>query len=295
MSNFIEYDFGRLIAAIYSGAIDEWNLPRGLYQKTADKFIEAINNGMDAPRPLEIGMGGGFRMPKQEQPAQSIGIAYNTPDEILRSELIENVYVFSGAKTFQQVKELVSNIAPDGLVQPFNKFKKSAEKIIGKYNDQWLRTEYNTALGSAQSARDWQEFEDDVELFPYLRYDAIIDPNTSDICRPLEGITLPVNHPFWNKFSPLNHFNCRCRLIKISQYEEVKKTGKKKLTRVSEKIEPQMQELFMFNPGKERLVFKETGKGKHPYFNVAPKYREYAQNNFNLPIPERFAFQRKSA
>lgn len=295
MSNFIEYDFGRLIAAIYSGAIDEWNLPRGLYQKTADKFIEAINNGMDAPRPLEIGMGGGFRMPKQEQPAQSIGIAYNTPDEILRSELIENVYVFSGAKTFQQVKELVSNIAPDGLVQPFNKFKKSAEKIIGKYNDQWLRTEYNTALGSAQSARDWQEFEDDVELFPYLRYDAIIDPNTSDICRPLEGITLPVNHPFWNKFSPLNHFNCRCRLIKISQYEEVKKTGKKKLTRVSEKVEPQMQELFMFNPGKERLIFKETGKGKHPYFNVAPKYREYAQNNFNLPIPERFAFQRKSA
>lgn len=295
MSNFIEYDFGRLIAAIYSGAIDEWNLPRGLYQKTADKFIEAINNGMDAPRPLEIGMGGGFQMPKQEQPAQSIGIAYNTPDEILRSELIENVYVFSGAKTFQQVKELVSNIAPDGLVQSFNKFKKSAEKIIGKYNDQWLRTEYNTALGSAQSARDWQEFEDDVELFPYLRYDAIIDPNTSDICRPLEGITLPVNHPFWNKFSPLNHFNCRCRLIKISQYEEVKKTGKKKLTRVSEKIEPQMQELFMFNPGKERLIFKETGKGKHPYFNVAPKYREYAQNNFNLPIPERFAFQRKSA
>jgi SPP1 gp7 family putative phage head morphogenesis protein len=295
VSNFIEYDFGRLIAAIYSGAIDEWNLPRGLYQKTADKFIEAINNGMDAPRPMEIGMGGGFRMPKQEQPAQSIGIAYNTPDEILRSELIENVYVFSGAKTFQQVKELVSNIAPDGLVQPFNKFKKSAEKIIGKYNDQWLRTEYNTALGSAQSARDWQEFEDDVDLFPYLRYDAIIDPNTSDICRPLEGITLPVNHPFWNKFSPLNHFNCRCRLIKISQYEEVRKTGKKKLTRVSEKIEPQMQELFMFNPGKERLVFKETGKGKHPYFNVAPKYREYAQNNFNLPIPERFAFQRKSA
>lgn len=295
MSNFIEYDFGRLIAAIYSGAIDEWNLPRGLYQKTADKFIEAINNGMDAPRPMEIGMGGGFRMPKQEQPAQSIGIAYNTPDEILRSELIENVYVFSGAKTFQQVKELVSNIAPDGLVQPFNKFKKSAEKIIGKYNDQWLRTEYNTALGSAQSARDWQEFEDDVELFPYLRYDAIIDPNTSDICRPLEGITLPVNHPFWNKFSPLNHFNCRCRLIKISQYEEVRKTGKKKLTRVSEKIEPQMQELFMFNPGKERLIFKETGKGKHPYFNVAQKYREYAQNNFNLPIPERFAFQRKSA
>lgn len=295
MSNFIEYDFGRLIAAIYSGAIDEWNLPRGLYQKTADKFIEAINNGMDAPRPLEIGMGGGFRMPKQEQPAQSIGISYNTPDEILRAELIENVYVFSGAKTFQQVKELVSNIAPDGLVQPFNKFKKSAEKIIGKYNDQWLRTEYNTALGSAQSARDWQEFEDDVELFPYLKYDAIIDPNTSDICRPLEGITLPVNHPFWNKFSPLNHFNCRCRLIKISQYEEVKKTSKKKLARVSEKVEPQMQELFMFNPGKERLIFKETGKGKHPYFNVAPKYREYAQNNFNLPIPERFAFQRKSA
>jgi SPP1 gp7 family putative phage head morphogenesis protein len=291
----IEYDFSRLIAAIYSGAIDEWNLPRGLYQKTAEKFIEAVNKGMEAPPPTEIGGGTGFAMPKPQIPASEVGISYMTPDEILRSELIENVYVFSGAKIFQEVKELVDNIAPDGIVRPFNQFKKQAEKIIGKYNQQWLQAEYNTALGSAQSARDWQEFEEDIELFPYLRYDAIIDPNTSDICRPLEGITLPVNHPFWNKFSPLNHFNCRCRLIKISQYEPVKKTGKKKLERVAGKIEPNMQELFMMNPGKEKLIFKETGKGKHPYFNISPKYKSYAQNNFNLPIPERFAFQRKSA
>jgi hypothetical protein len=75
----------------------------------------------------------------------------------------------------------------------------------------------------------------------------------------------------------------------------VKKTGKKKLERVAGKIEPNMQELFMMNPGKEKLIFKETGKGKHPYFNISPKYKSYAQNNFNLPIPERFAFQRKSA
>jgi hypothetical protein len=35
-----------------------------------------------------------------------------------------------------------------------------------------------------------------------------MDANTSDICRPLDGITRPVDDPFWNVHAPLNHFNC---------------------------------------------------------------------------------------
>ncbi len=295
MNPQIEYDFNKLIAAIYTGVISVRNLPKGLYLKTAEKLIEAIEKGFEAPPPVEIGAPQGFRMPKVKPPATGIGIAYMTPDEALMAELAENVYVFSGAKTYQQVRELVEQIAPDGIVKPFIEFKKEAEKIIGKYNGAWLEAEYNTALGSAQAARDWQDFEEDANLFPMLRYDAIIDANTSDICRPLEGITLPVNHPFWKIHSPLNHFNCRCRLIKISKYEGAKKTNAKKLEKVSAKIDPLMQDLFKMNPGQEKVIFKERGKGKHPYFNVAAKDKEFAKRNFDLPIPERFAFMPKSA
>jgi hypothetical protein len=43
---------------------------------------------------------------------------------------------------------------------------------------------------------------------------------------------------------------------------------------------------FMMNSGIDGYVFKEKGKGKHPYFDVAKGDKELAKKNFNLPIPQ---------
>jgi hypothetical protein len=40
------------------------------------------------------------------------------------------------------------------------------------------------------------------------------------------------------------------------------------------------------NPGIDKIVFKSTGSGKHPYFDVSSEHRALANNNFNLSIPE---------
>jgi hypothetical protein len=39
------------------------------------------------------------------------------------------------------------------------------------------------------------------------------------------------------------------------------------------------------NAGIDGYVFKEKGKDKHPYFDIAKGDKEMAKKNWNLPIP----------
>ena len=131
-------------------------------------------------------------------------------------------------------------------------------------------------------ARQWNDIEKDKTNFPYLRYSAIIDGRTSDICEPLNGVTLPVDDPLWDEYTPLNHFNCRCILEQVDQFEDVKLTPKSEVDAIKEGLDENVNDLFKMNAGKDGYVFSDA----HPYFDVAPKDRELAQRNFDLPIPE---------
>jgi len=175
----------QLIEGIFSGAITEYNLPKSLYFAISDYLEKALTKG-----------------------AMELGIEFGGKPLELIAELRENIYMFSGAKTYQQVKEMTSLLVNDEGIRGFNDFKREALKVYEQYNVNWLNTEYNTAIGQAQSALRWQQIEEQADVLPMLKYSAIIDANTSDICKPLDGITLPVGDPFWNVHSPLNHFNC---------------------------------------------------------------------------------------
>ena len=45
-------------------------------------------------------------------------------------------------------------------------------------------------------------------LFDRFKYSAVIDSHTSEICRRLNGIILPINDSLWRQNTPPNHFNC---------------------------------------------------------------------------------------
>lgn len=206
----------------------------------------------------------------------------NLEDLELLAELRTNVYMFSAAKTYQQVKEMTGALVDDkGTVVPFNEFKKQANQIFEQYNQTWLKTEYDTAIGQGQSAMTWRQIEKDAEVLPMLKYDAIMDKNTSDICRPLDGLVAPVNDPVWKKVMPLNHFNCRCIVRQLEAGEEKLTSDSKKATMFNDATE-KMQDVFKMNAGMDGYVFKED----HPYFTVPRKDREFAKENFGLPIPK---------
>jgi SPP1 gp7 family putative phage head morphogenesis protein len=252
----LDYNPEDLYKAVYAGSVTPNKLPKKLYSEIAKILSNGMNEGFDT----NFELGG--------------------KDEALLKSLADNVYRFSGAKTYQQVKDMGAELVRDGKIVSFKDFKSRADEIFNLYNKTWLKTEYETALGQAQNARKWNDFEADKELFPMLEYDAVMDANTSDICRPLNGIVLPVDDPFWNTHAPLNHFMCRCFLRKVDKYDDKKATSKAKAQKVAEEISPLMQPLFKSNSGKDGKLFDD----KHPYFE-APKSK--LKNNFGLPIPKK--------
>lgn len=248
--NYTPEQIDQFIAAIEAGTVDAYALPEDLYLAIAEHLKEAVLEGFGT-------------------------ITFDNTD--LVKQLVTNTYMFSAAKTYQQTKEISSLLVDEaGNVRPFAQFQRLARDKFALWNDVWGKTEYETAIGQAQMASKWQVIEDQKDVVPNLRYRAIIDPNTSDICRPLNNLCAPVDDPIWDKISPLNHFNCRCLLL---QTTDKPTTGYK---RTAKKVEAQMQDVFKSNPGKTSQIFTKA----HPYFDVPKKDKAYAKRNFDLPIPD---------
>lgn len=184
----------------------------------------------------------------------------------LYKELKANIYIFSEAKTLTQVKDISSLILDGKKLRPFSEFKKLATEMYDIYNVTYLETEYNTAIGQAQTAVKWQEIVSDKKNFPYLQRKAVMDANTSPECVILNDIIAPVDSPFWASRSPLTHFNCRCILSKIDRFENVELSSKAKINAAIKQTD-HINPLFKGNPGIDKVIFNES----HPYFDIIKK------------------------
>lgn len=254
-----------LFRGIYRGRVTARALPKSLYEALATHLKDAIYDGYGITWNA---------LNKKKLPS-----GYTLRDKELLSEIRNNVYLFSAAKTYQQVRVMSDALISDkGTIVPFKQFREKAEQTYTLFNKVWLQTEYDTAIGQAQSARKWVEIEKNADVLPLLEYSAVVDKRTSDICRPLDGIIAPVNDPIWKTISPLNHFNCRCILMQLPEGKTTSAAVKK--AKVAE-AEGMMEGLFKMNPGQSGYIFSP----EHPYFDVAPKDKALAKRNWDLPIP----------
>lgn len=269
-----DFDIEKLIRAVYSGKVTPFELPVDLYYTIADYLKKGLYQGFgitfgELTAELEKGMKG----------------AFDATDLELLTELRENVYIFSAAKTFQEVQDFTgAMVGEDGRMLTIKEFTEKVTSLDAQYNNNWIRTEYDTAYGQAQSAVQWNQIQKDKAVLQYLRYSAVLDDRTSDICAPLDGVTLEVDDPFWDKFMPLNHFNCRCTVEQLPTAVETDPASAQRAEEATTaKMKEEGQELFLMNPGKDRIVFSKD----HPYFEVEGKYKDFAKTNFGLPIPDK--------
>ena len=123
-------------------------------------------------------------------------------------------------------------------------------KVDEKYNKVWLQTEYNQAHTTAVQARRWRDFEKTRDLYPNLIFVAVQDARTRESHAKLHGTILPIDDPFWNKYSPPLDWGCRCQL----------RPSDKTPTAVPEKL-PSVAAGMDVNAGKEAKIFSDS----HPY------------------------------
>jgi SPP1 gp7 family putative phage head morphogenesis protein len=258
MFEYSDKNIEALIAGIYNGSITEYDLPEALYNAIAKYFQKGLYHGFGMS--LEDATGKDFE---------------------LLTELRENIYMFSAAKTFQEVKQIGSlMIGEDGELRTAKEFNEVGREAFDLWNDVWGTTEYNTTVGQAQQASKWVEIEANKAILPNLRYSAIEDANTSPECAAMDGIVAPVDDPIWDANAPLQHFNCRCVLLQ--EDETVKTSSPETKGTAVDTVNEYIQPLFKMNAGKDGYIFKDD----HPYFEVEKKDRSFARNNFGLKIPD---------
>ncbi len=166
----------------------------------------------------------------------------------------KNLFQFSGAKTYAQLKEMNQLLYHKGQMRQWNDFKSEALKINKRYNKNYLQAEYQTAKASGRMAFKWQQFQKDKDLYPNLQYKTVHDGRVRPAHRPLHNIIKPIDHPFWDKYYPPNGWRCRCYVIQTMGEPAGEPPGR-------EIVKPQ----FHGNVGKSGEVFNR----KNPFFAMA--------------------------
>ncbi|WP_308592926.1 phage minor head protein [uncultured Porphyromonas sp.] len=187
-------------------------------------------------------------------------IQYEIPDE-MRQSLEQDIFVFSGFKTYHQLKE-ASELLRDsqGRVKSFNKFYEDVSAIRDKYNRNWLHAEYNFAVSSAQMASHWAEYQQDEEM-ANLQYRTALDDKVRPEHAALEGVTLPMSDPFWDTAFPPNGWNCRCHVIPVLK-EDFPLSNSQRAQDAYDDMTQGKASIFRYNPGKEGVIFPPH----HPYY-----------------------------
>ena len=143
----------------------------------------------------------------------------------IRAEIDRALAEGTTLATFQ--KELMPNMQARGWWgrQVMRDPLTGEDKEVQLGSPRRLKVIYDTNLRTAHSEGQWQRIQDNKEAFPYLEYDG----NNSEHPRlhhsAWDGLTLPVDDPFWLAHFPVKEYGCKCRAIPRTA-SQVERLGK---------------------------------------------------------------------
>lgn len=126
-----------------------------------------------------------------------------------------SIWVFSAFRSHAYADIMASRLHDShGELRSFEEWRKATEDIQSHFNRQWLQTEYDTAILRAEQAADWKRFERDADIMPNLRWmpTSSAEPREEHAVFWGEGLTLPIDDPFWDSHRPGDLWNCKCWL-----------------------------------------------------------------------------------
>lgn len=175
--------------------------------KSGDTFPSVLNLvGKTLQDSIEYGFGG-----------MLADADFKTPDGEMLLRLTKDVWQFSAAKNYSQLHDMTLALTDaDGNMRNYADFKEAATAINEKYNNAWLKTEYNLAVNSSTMAARWVDFEKNKADMPFLQYSTVGDGNVRPEHQVLNGIIRKVDDSFWNTHYPPNGWNCRCDVRQLA-------------------------------------------------------------------------------
>lgn len=233
----------------------------------ADKLIEEIyfHNAGKLLKSYEAGYEKTFFSPD-----------WGVKDNNMLNRVQNNLFAFSGAKTYSQLIELRDAVYENGKLLPRREFRERARKINATYNLLYLEVEQQNVMTSGTQASRWIDAQETADTHPYLIYVTKKDSHVREEHRVLEGIILFYIDPFWDLYYPPNGWRCRCSTRKLTQREYQSRMEHNKGTTCTDSEEAQKKagkvvaKPFRHNVGKTE-IFDRQG---HPYFKANQDAKE---------------------
>lgn len=232
-----------------NGEINEDEMETELYLTLANAFQKGYESGYG--RPLLSASG-----------------AYDLTSVARFNTIRNNLFAFSGAKTYAQMNELRDYLYDNGKLRPLTEIITKAKEVNAKYNVSYLETERDFVIRAGTMGSRWADIERDKSQYPYLRYVTAGDGRVRPEHAAMDGITLPVDSSFWSQYLPPNGWNCRCDVEQISEPEEISS-----LENANKAGAAATPEQFRKNYA-ESVPFDAS----HPNFEAIPQKQLSAQN-----------------
>jgi len=103
----------------------------------------------------------------------------------------------------------------------------TGEVVTTRFDAARLKLILDVNVGQAYSAGLWQRIERNKDVLPLVVYRTMRDEKVRATHRAWDGVTLPVDHPFWKTHYPPNGWRCRCSAYGVSEsgLEKLRKAG----------------------------------------------------------------------
>ncbi len=152
----------------------------------------------------------------------------------------------------------------NGNIKPFNQYLNDVKKVNETYNHNYLRTEYDLVVNSANAAAAWEDAQNDDGGRYVLQYRTAGDNKVREEHAKLDGTTLPVSDSFWDLFYPPNGWNCRCKAQKVRASKYPLSDSQQAMQEAAHATNTKSGKMFRFNPGKQKSLFP-----KHNSYTIA--------------------------
>lgn len=220
--------------------------------------IKSVYDGSKSTNGL-LKLIGGLLTDTVTESFSNVKVDWKTPDAEMLTRLTRDVWSFSAAKDYQQMRDLTLALRDEtGKLREYDSFKTEAQNICDKYNEKWLRTEYDMAIASSQSAARWVDFTKDAKDIPFLKYQTVGDDHVRASHQVLDGIVRNIKDAFWSTHYPPNGWGCRCEAIQAPGIRGNQKEMPE---------ESPVPEMFRTNLAQTGLIYPKN----HPYYVGIPK------------------------
>ena len=228
------------IRRIYKKEIDpDMEIDEGMFEETLRIINQATDEGISAA---------------------SIDVEKAFTEAIKKNNEVFSVFRVHSLQT-QMAGELLNE---EGKLRTFSEFKEATAPIASHSVDQYLRTEYDTAVLRARQAANWQQFEAEKDVLPNLRWVPSTSSNPGADHKIWWNTVLPIDHPFWKAHKPGDRWNCKCDLEATDDKATKEPEGyQRKISMPDKGLES--------NPGEDKVLISD----KHGYFPSSCRNCQY--------------------